>query len=305
MIDTIPVTVVTGFLGAGKTTLLHAWLGAYVRGEVSVIVNELGAVGVDAELLAGRARAIREITGGCACCTTHDELVRALDAFVASRPKRIFVETSGAASPAGVVRALLRDSAARLDGIVTVVDATRWPLGGTLADEQVGYADVVVLSHVDRADALDEVRAAVAAKNPTALVALAERGVLRNGSLDELLARRVELPEELAPTSHDGAIETLALRIDGEVDEERFGDWVERDLAAFAGRLLRVKGVLAVAGVEPRMILQGVADRLEVTFGAPFGDEPRCCRLVVIGFGLDADALRRGFVQAGVTNESR
>jgi len=295
----VPVTVVTGFLGAGKTTLLQQWLGAYARDEVAVIVNELGAVGIDAEMLAERARSIREITGGCACCTTHGELVRALEVFATSvpAPKRIFVETSGAASPAGVVRALLREGPAQLDGIVTVVDASRPLPDDALASEQIGYADVVVLSHVDRSspESIAEFSTALAARNPTALVAHGENGALRESSLDELLARRIELPKEIASSNHEDAIESLALRLDGEVDDDRFGDWVEQDLARFSGRLLRIKGVLAVSGLETRMILQGVTDRLEVTFGAPFGDEPRACRLVLIGFGLERDVLAASF----------
>ena len=61
----IPVTVVTGFLGAGKTTLVNRWLAGVPRGDIAVIVNEHGDVGIDGELLAARAQTLREITGGC------------------------------------------------------------------------------------------------------------------------------------------------------------------------------------------------------------------------------------------------
>jgi G3E family GTPase len=74
----------------------------------------------------------------------------------------------------------------------------------------------------------------------------------------------------------------------------KFGDWIENDLARYAGRLLRIKGILAVAGIERRMILQGVADQLEVTFGEPFVGA-RSSRLVIVGFGLDREKLIAGF----------
>lgn len=290
---TVPVTVVTGFLGAGKTTLLNAWLRD--EPDAAVIVNELGAVGIDAELLRARAREIAEITGGCVCCTTYDELVSALRVVSATKPARIFVETSGAASPAGVVRAIVRGEAdVALDGLVTVVDSSRVEALETndLALEQIAYADVVVLSRPEARDA----RAWISARNPVAIAALADRGDVE---LHALLAHRSgELPRDVPSTVHDDGIESVALT-GGEVDEERFGDFVESTLGAFAGRLLRVKGIVAVAGVDARMILQGVADTMEVSFGAPFEGERRT-RVVLIGFGLDREAIGRAFAATQV-----
>lgn len=106
----LPVTVVTGFLGAGKTTLVNHWLAGMGRGDVAVIVNEHGDVGIDGELLAARVRTLVEISGGCLCCANSAELVRALDdlAGAPAPPGRVLIETSGAASPAGVLRAISR-----------------------------------------------------------------------------------------------------------------------------------------------------------------------------------------------------
>ena len=116
-------------------------------------------------------------------------------------------------------------------------------------------------------------------------------------SLDELLARRddvlLTLPTD-AP-AHE-AIEAVTLCHDGELDEERFIDWVTQSLAEVEARILRVKGILAMRGVDARVILQGVGEAVEVRVGAPWGDdEPRLSRLVVLGLGLDAAELRRGF----------
>ncbi|MBX3271763.1 MAG: GTP-binding protein [Sandaracinaceae bacterium] len=305
----IPVTVITGFLGAGKTTLLNAWLEEYAQGEVAVIVNEWGAVGIDGELLGARARSVLEIEGGCVCCTTQLELSRALEALAAraSPPARIFVETSGLASPAGVLRAILRGAARealRVDGIVTVVSAARAHAleAHDVAAEQVGYADVLVLTHTDGRTAaeLDAVRAALAIRNGAAIVASAARGRLSDTdgpTLDALLARRgAELRVfSDAPPAHDARIASVALVVEGELDEGRFLAWVEEALGDVEGRLLRMKGILAIAGLDVRMILQGVADHAEVDFGAPWEDAPRSSRLVVVGFGLDHEELAAGF----------
>jgi G3E family GTPase len=312
-VERVPVTVLTGFLGAGKTTVLDAWLREHPRGDVAVIVNEVGTIGIDGELLGGeRARALVEITGGCICCATHAELVQALARLATRepRPARIFVETSGAASPAGVLRAIFRGAAAetvRLDGIVTVVDATRVEaLGsGALAAEQIGYADVLVLSRADLSDAesLSRARSALAARNGTAVVAASARGALvemRDGAVERwgaLLSRRsadlraLPLTSSHRASSTTPAIESMSLSVDGELDEDRLTTWVELELARYEGRILRIKGILAIHGIDQRVILQGVADHVEVTVGADWGDQPRSSRVVLVGFALDHAAI--------------
>ncbi len=301
---TVPVTVVTGFLGAGKTTLLERWLGELPRERTAVIVNEQGAVGIDGELLAARAARLREIAGGCVCCETQAELDAALAELAESTPPlaRIFVETSGAASPAGVVRALTRGrarAAARLDGVVAVIDATRADraLARDLAIEQLAFADVVVLSHADRAsDAdLDALARRLEPHAPAARVVRARRGAIEGLDLTAVLAQRDGVLRILPIGTRHAAIESVALVHDGALDEARFGDWVEHALGDVEARSLRGTGILAMAGVEERVILPGVGEAIEVTLGAPWGDAPRASRLVVLGLGLDADALEASF----------
>ena len=307
------VTVVTGPLGAGKTTLVNAWLSQFARGDVAVIVNEFGDVGVDGELLAERAREVVELTGGCVCCATQADLVRALIEMASrpSPPRRVIIETSGAASPAGVVRSLTRGPVSRrmgLDGVITVVDATRTERvrDSLLCGEQVAYADVVVLTRADACapDALREAGALIAARNPAAAIAHAARGAVVTpaaATLDALLAARGEdfnAPWALVRAeagTHDAGIESVSLTHDGALDGDRFSAWVEHWVEEMGGRLMRVKGILAVATVPVRVVLQCVGDSVEVSFGAPWGDAPPRSRMVLIGYGLDADGLRAGF----------
>lgn len=310
----IPVTVVTGFLGAGKTTLLNRWLADLARSDVAVVVNEQGGVGVDGALLAGRARTLVEITGGCICCVTQSELVRALEELASSEPKRtrILVETSGAASPAGVLRAVAaggRTGALALDGVITVVDASRLDqlAAHDLAIEQMGYADVIVLSRADACnpEAMQRSAGVVAAHNGAAFVTTAARGELTDpglATLEKLLAQRragfaafAATPQLPAGLSWTHVYESVSLIIDGDVDGDRFADFMEEELARFAGRIFRVKGILSALGLKERMIVQGVTDLVEVTFGDAWGDTPRTSRLVIIGFGLDRDALAAAF----------
>jgi G3E family GTPase len=307
----LPVTVVTGFLGAGKTTLVNTWLAGASQGEVAVVVNELGDVGIDGELLAERVRTLVEITGGCVCCRSQAELVDALEGLATSSPapSRVVVETSGAASPSGVLRALAGGGPSgqlRLDGVITVVDAQRASALAShdLAVEQIACADVVVLSRADLCDddTLAEARARVSAWTTTDAAVAASRGVVQQeslGTLEALVAHartalRRGSPREGHPATHP-AYTAVSLVCEGDVDGEAFAAFMEDVLSQLGPRLLRMKGIVSVDGLEARMIVQGVAELVELTFGAPWGDARRETRLVVVGLGLDAEALTRAF----------
>jgi G3E family GTPase len=303
----IPVTIVTGFLGAGKSTLLGRWLSELPRSETAVIVNERGEVGIDGELLAARVARLREITGGCVCCETQAELVSALrELSVATpRPRRILVETSGAASPAGVIRSVAAPWAQErlvLDGVITVIDAVRAQkaLEFDVAVEQLGFADIVVLSHIDEVSErkvdVDEIQRLVSRHAPAAVIARASRGELAS-SLLELLAQRLETLHLVPEGSRHASIEAVSLLLDGELDEERFGDWVESALGNVEARILRVKGILAMQGLDARVIVQGVGEAVEVVLGSAWGDAKRTSRLVVLGLGLDRAGLEVGFLR--------
>jgi len=312
----VSVTVVTGFLGAGKSTLVERWLGELPREEVAVIVNERGEVGIDGELLAAHVARLREITGGCVCCESQVELASALAELSATTPppRRIIVETSGVASPAGVIRAIGRGPAServRLDGVIAVLDVTRAPrtLGFDLAVEQLGFADVVVLSHTDRADEVltaADIRAVeetVGRHAPAAVITRSRRGALPSTFLELLDQRREALRVPPKGSGH-AAIQAVSLVVDGELDEDRFAEWVERALADVEARILRIKGILAMEGVDARVIVQGVGGAIEVVIGAPWGDATRNSRLVVLGLGLDEAGLEAGFATCGADSAS-
>lgn len=307
----IPVTVVTGFLGAGKTTLVNAWLASYAKGEVAVVVNEVGSVGIDGELMADRVRTLVEITGGCVCCRTQAELVSALEKLAdeAPAPLRVVLETSGAASPVGVLRALAvggERGSFVLDGVITVVDATRVErvLRHELAIEQIACADLVVLSRADTCDVttLAHSSSQVAEHAGAAIVLQARNGAVTDAptTLEALLTRSRDAfpPRRDRPPSRNAAhvYETVSLSLEGDVDGEKLADFMEDELGRLAGRIFRTKGIVSVAGMAERMIVQGVADLVEVSFGAPWGDTPRESRLVVVGFGLDPAALETAFL---------
>src|ERR1700722_3132856 len=182
----IPVTVLTGYLGAGKTTLLNRILSENHGKKYAVIINEFGELGVDNDLVVGADEEVFEMNNGCICCTVRGDLIRFIEGLMKRKGKLdgIIVETTGLADPAPVAQTFFVDdevrSNSRLDAIVTVVDAKH--LLARLADsheaeEQVAFADVIVLNKTDLVtpDELDGVEARIRSINRSARVLRAEK----------------------------------------------------------------------------------------------------------------------------------
>ena len=161
----IPVFVLTGFLGSGKTTLLNRLLRTEGLRDTAVVVNELGAIGIDHLLVESADDSVVELAGGCLCCAVRGDLARTLGDLVARRAagacapfSRILVETSGLADPTPIESLLVADPALaermELAGITACVAATtgdvaldRYPE----AARQVAAADLVVTTKTDLA----------------------------------------------------------------------------------------------------------------------------------------------------------
>jgi cobalamin biosynthesis protein CobW len=164
--DTVVGLVVSGFLGAGKTTLVRQLLEAGRRDGIptAVVSNELGELGIDRALLAGAADIV-ELEGGCVCCRLGDELVRTLsDLRARTKPRRVIVETSGAALPYETLLHFWREPVRDWfedDASVVVVNAEQVREGRDLAgtfEDQVASADLLVVNKMDLVSPADTPR---------------------------------------------------------------------------------------------------------------------------------------------------
>ena len=113
----VPFTILTGWLGAGKTTALNRMLGAPHGKRIAVLVNELGRISIDTQLIVGRGGDVLELAGGCVCCKVDikNDLWQGI-AEIAERtkPDHVVLETTGIAEPAAILESLVASRRARL-----------------------------------------------------------------------------------------------------------------------------------------------------------------------------------------------
>lgn len=294
----LPVTVVTGFLGSGKTTLINDLVRDPAFRRSAVLVNELGDVAVDHDLIARIEDGVVETTTGCICCAAESDVTVSLDRLADRvargeiRPlERIIIETTGLADPAPVVTALLppapHSQQYRLSSVVTLFDIVT---GGSALDDhfeaikQVALADAVVLTKTDLATdpaTLRDVardRDRLAGLNPGAAILDRQSDV---STIKEILLRRggydVDRLSEDAlgwlaaeqagghghgPHSQDdrhGGVASHCIVQEQPLDPRGFSLFLEALKLSAGAKIIRIKGLVALADDPDRpLIIHGV-----------------------------------------------
>ena len=161
-IHAIPLTILTGFLGAGKTTLLNRILNGNHGLRVAVLVNDFGAINIDAGLVVGVENDVISLSNGCVCCTVRDDLVEAVIEIInrPEAPEYIILEASGVSDPASIAMTFadeeLQDRI-RLDSVTCVLDADQvfafpeYPDLMALKLRQIAFSDMIILNKVELA----------------------------------------------------------------------------------------------------------------------------------------------------------
>ena len=313
-----PITILTGFLGAGKTTLLNRILHADHGLRVAVLVNDFGAINIDAQLVVGVEGDGSTITlsNGCICCTLRDDLLTETLRLLArpESPEYILIEASGVSDPAGIALTFLQPElrdVVRLDSIITVVDAenilTLTGPNEVLAIDQIAVADLVILNKIDLVDAisLEKVRNWLARVAPKARVLPATHAdvpfelLLGVGSFDpaqlaERTSREVHVHTGHTPhhdhSDHDLIFDSWSYF----TDQPLVFRAVQAAINQLPTTVYRAKGILYLDELpEKRAILHVTGPRVTLTPGDPWGQQPPYSQFVVIAShgGLDPTAL--------------
>ncbi len=202
------IDIISGFLGAGKTTFIQKLLSDALKGEnVVLIENEFGEIGVDSGFLKNAGIEIREMNQGCICCSLVGDFESSLKEVIEQyHPDRILIEPSGVGKLSDILSAVKTVSEnldVKLDGAVTVVDATKAKLYnknfGEFFDDQIRFATSVVLSRMDIAsgEKAQEAVNIVRGINPHANLITTALAELSGEKLLEIIGKEEHLEEEL------------------------------------------------------------------------------------------------------------
>ena len=319
--DFTPVFLLTGFLGSGKTTLLSRLLADPALGDTAVLINEFGAVALNHHLVGRIDEATVLLGSGCICCTVRGELAAAIKDLLERRSRglvppfrRLVIETTGLADPLPALTTLTADPVlrhhVRLGAVVVTADAVN--VARQLATQpesvkQVAVADRLVLTKADLCDD-DAVRGALAAlraMNPDAPLLVAGPEALPaaeilgerpapGGMGASSLGLRCDPVPEAEPARHGAGLESFSLVIDEAIDWTAFALWLSALVHRHGDSVLRVKGLLNVAGSDAPVAIHGVQQLVHIPVHLPaWPDSDRRSRLVFITRGLEAATIRR------------
>lgn len=148
------MTVIGGYLGSGKTTLINQLLAAPHGKRLVVMVNDFGAINIDASLLLSAESDTLTLTNGCVCCTMGSDLYMAIADVLdrSPQPDHLIIEASGIADPGKIANAARAEPELQYGGVVTVVDSTHFlslmkdDLIGPQICSQVSCADMLFVS---------------------------------------------------------------------------------------------------------------------------------------------------------------
>ena len=331
----LPVLVLTGFLGSGKTTLLNHLLRGPALSDAAVIVNEFGEIGIDHLLVEQAFEDAVLLKSGCICCTVRGDLVDTFQTLAERRDKgeippfsRVVIETTGLAEPGPVMRTIMGDPAVaerfRLDGVVTTVDAVNGL--GQLdrhpeSVQQAALADRLVLTKTDLVGDTGPLISRLKELNPAAPLIRAVQGnvepsqILDVGLYDPV-KREADIQRWLPAEAYDdhhpphdhkghdvnrhGDIRAFCITRDQPVPWPEFRRWLDA-LASLRGPdLLRLKGVVNVAGEEQPIALHGVQHVFHPPARLPRWPEgdSRQTRLVFIVRGIEKEAVEKSLAAA-------
>ncbi|MGR5985713.1 CobW family GTP-binding protein [Bacillus cytotoxicus] len=310
----IPVTILTGFLGSGKTTLLNRILSEDHGKKLAVIVNEIGQIGIDNQLVMNVEEEIMEMTNGCLCCTVREDLLVALKQLldVKAEGKMDFdglvIETTGLANPGPIIQTFFLDpviqSSYKVDGVVTVIDSYHIHKHfekGLEAKEQIAFADVVLVNKLDLIGEVEKEALLIELQgmNPTAKLIPTTNCEVDISALLEIQTFKTRDTLEIYPHTehhHLEGVKSFVLREKQPLDLQKLNEWMSAVVQELGEYLYRYKGILSIDGVDRRIVFQGVHTLFVASYDREWQEgEKRISEVVFIGKDINKEWFQEHF----------
>lgn len=307
----IPILAVTGFLGSGKTTFVNHLLAEPHGLKIGVVVNDFGAINIDAELVAGKTDTKLELSNGCICCSLETLDVQeaiAQFAYVGSDIDLIVIEASGLAEPRDLALNL-RDMigiGVRLDAIVTLIDAEHVIENAQKhknAADQIEFTDFVIINKTDtvREERIVEIRQLIDMTNPRARIFEAVRADvdIRLLTDPDRVWDEVHVEKHVHEDGYDHEhfheqFKHVSLTLDKPLHPMKFQEFANSKIPK---TVYRAKGFLDLGskGHDRKYVFQLVGTRSELFWDNWQKDEPKKTQMVFIGTDFDAKKLEADF----------
>lgn len=337
MSQRIPLFLLTGFLGSGKTTLLNHLVKQPQFARTLVIINELGGISLD-HLLVSRSSEdnVIQLSSGCICCSIRGDLAQTLRdiswRFARNGVRQfdqVIIETTGLAAPGSIIHTVMAEAKIaamyRLQAIVVTVDAINGAttlLNHTEAQQQAAVADLLLLSKTDLATPAQtqQLKAQLAVLNPQAAQLELQHGNIAAEvllQLDHIEPQQNTTPlsnwlniSRLTPANsqpagkialqaaHQARIQSHVFVMHTPIPFARFEQWLNHMVAEMAPNMLRIKGIMHIAGFPGPMVIHGVQHVFHpAEFMPHWPDDDKRSRLVFITDGISRRQLEQQLSQ--------
>ena len=276
----VPFIVIGGYLGAGKTTLINKILGDNHGLRVGVLINDFGAINIDAKLIQGQEGPLISLANGCVCCRLGNELGSGIETLLNVTPTldAVLVETSGVAYPAKIASYAKTWPGLAPGGTLVMADANRIQLlamdkfVGPLIIEQLRQADRVLVTKLDKDNDWPSLQRWINAQAP-------DVSIMQS---DEFASQRLF---EISASNHSSVgsanitFESKTFTTSDSLDLDDIESW----LVSLPPEIHRIKGIFYNADdPKHRWVIQGVGRQRTISKGEAWGKSPKQTEIVVI-----------------------
>ncbi|MCG8569977.1 MAG: GTP-binding protein [Spirochaetes bacterium] len=299
--NTIPISIISGFLGCGKTTFINRIVHDFPEKKIGVIVNEFGKIPVESHLINNSENQIIELNTGCMCCLVRKDIISAAQDLISLNPDLdyLFVETSGLSDPLPVAQTFIHNDLngkIKLDTIINLIDSSCFMQNFSQFDiimQQTRLADFVFLTklHLAHERSIEYARAFV--KNlgkKTKVYELTEEFEINKFFEIIDLVDKLPIPNEDHHQHNDTDIEVINFETENNFDLHKFEYFYRNNLDG----IIRAKGIIychSTKGRQEKFVFQAVAEKKELIKQDIAVNQEKKSILIIIGISLDKEQI--------------